>query len=275
MNKRTLVILVVVVVAVVGILSFVLLNRSSGQSQNQAAVLTAKQGNVFVSKEGPDNWFDAQIGLSLNQNDVIKVDKNSRAEITFFEGSIIELESDTVLTISDIVLQMDKGPTNIKLEQQVGRTTSRVKKFIDPASKYQIDTVAGSATVRGTTMVVDVDAQGITTVHNVEGIVVAISQGKETLVPEGTQCVMIPGEQPSIPITGPGYVRIIKNIKSESGKTITYVYEVTNIGDNAQTNVFVTDNEVSNILFVSGDDNNNKIFDPGETWVFTGTAEQK
>jgi hypothetical protein len=37
------------------------------------------------------------------------------------------------------------------------------------------------------------------------------------------------------------------------------------------SNIYVVDDEVNVIIYVSGDTNNNDTLDPGETWVFSGS----
>ena len=56
------------------------------------------------------------------------------------------------------------------------------------------------------------------------------------------------------------------------GQLITYIYEVTNLGNTSQSNVYVGAEDVQDIVFVGGDDNGNGSLDPGETWIYTGTA---
>lgn len=273
MSKKTVIIMAIILLVTISAVGTVLLLRS-GEGSNQLAVLTAKEGNIFVSKAGIDSWVEAQVGLSLKQGDAIKVDDNSRAEITFFEGSIIELESGTVLNISDINITKDTGSTTIMLKQRVGKTISRVRKLVDPASRYQIETPAASAVVRGTTIEVQVDIEGTTTIFNEEGSVAAIAQGEEVQIPKGMQSIIIPGQPPSLPSVrggaGAGLIRITKSIKAVNDDTVIYIYEVTNLGDIPQSNVYVMDNEVNVFTFVGGDANNNNVLDPSETWIFTG-----
>jgi len=57
----------------------------------------------------------------------------------------------------------------------------------------------------------------------------------------------------------------------DSGDTITYLYEVTNVGVTPQSNVYVVDDEVDVITYLSGDTNSNDILDPGEIWLYTGS----
>jgi hypothetical protein len=242
---------------------------------DQHAVLSTKDGDVFVMEASADNWVAAEVGLILEEDDTIKVEDDSRAEITFFEGSTVELEAGTVVSIAELSIAADTGSTTIKLNEEVGKTISRVSKLTDAASSYEVETPACVAAVRGSIMEVHVDQEGITQVFNQEGSVVATGQGAEVQIPEGMQSIVIPGQTPSLPTPiggeGAGLIHITKSIMDDTGDTITYLYEVTNLGDTPQSNVYVMDDEVDVITYVSGDTNNNNILDPGETWLYTGT----
>jgi uncharacterized repeat protein (TIGR01451 family) len=54
--------------------------------------------------------------------------------------------------------------------------------------------------------------------------------------------------------------------------SITYTYRVTNPGTVALSAVTLTDDKVSPLTYVSGDVNNDNLLQPGETWIYTGTA---
>ena len=274
MTKKTQLILAIALLVMVTAL-ITLPQVGCGEQSEPLAVLSIKEGDVFVMKAGADKWVEAQVGLSLEQGDAIMADDGSRAEITFFEGSIIELEPGTVLNISELNIATDTGSTTIMLKQEIGKTISRVTKLADSASRYEVETPAGVAAVRGTTLEIYVDQEGITKVFNQEGSVAAIAQGAEVQIPEGMQSIIIPGQPPSLPTPlggeGAGLIRITKSTVAVKGDTITHIYEVTNLGDTAQSNVYVIDDEVDVITYVSGDANNNNMLDPGETWVFTGT----
>ncbi len=53
--------------------------------------------------------------------------------------------------------------------------------------------------------------------------------------------------------------------------SVTYTYRVTNPGTESLANVTVTDDKLSTVTYVSGDDGNG-LLDPGETWIYTATT---
>jgi len=272
-KKKLLIIIVSLVVVVTSII--ISMSASSGKGPDQLSILSIQEGNVLVMKVGTNNWVDAQIGLVLEEGDIIKVGNDSQASITFFDGSTIELETGTEIEIETLESADTENFETITIQQRIGRTISRVKKLADPAARYEIETPSGVAAVRGTTMVIYVDPEGNSQVFNEEGSVVVIAQGVEVQIPEGMQSMIISGQPPSLPAPagggGAGSIKIIRYTMPQEGDTITYVYEVTNVGDTQQSNVSITDNEVDDITYMSGDINSNNILDPGETWIFTGT----
>ena len=52
---------------------------------------------------------------------------------------------------------------------------------------------------------------------------------------------------------------------------VTYTYRVTNPGTVALSDVSVVDDKLSPVTYVSGDENDDGLLQPGETWVYTGT----
>jgi hypothetical protein len=270
-KRLTLAVILSVAAAVFGILPL----AGCTSEPDEQAVLSMKDGNVFVMEEGAENWAEAQVSQVLTAGDTIRVGEGARAEITFFEGSVIELEAGTIIGISELSLDADTGSTTITLNEEVGRTISRVTKLSDTGSSYEVETPACVAAVKGSVMEVNVDQDGVTQVINQEGTIVAISQGLTVQVPEGMQSTVVPGQPPSSPFSvggeGAGSIQITKTVLSEEDGVVTYQYEVTNVGDVPQSNVYVTDDEVDEIVYQSGDTNGNNVLDPGETWLFIGS----
>jgi hypothetical protein len=221
------------------------------------------------------------------------------AGITLFDGSTIEIGPSTDLDLSEL----DDGrgaATVVHLKQEVGKTISRVKRLADAAARYEIETPAAVAAVRGTTMLVEVAADGTTLVGNIDGSVSVIARGVEVALPPGTHSVVTPGQPPGDPRPGtspppdqpvvppptagsPGptggspiasvsgaKVAVTPDRRSVyAGDTITYSYAVVNTGDLPLSGVSVTDDKAGQAAFESGDANGNRIMDPGETWTYS------
>ena len=167
-------------------------------------ILSITEGEVFVMKEGTDDWVGAVAGTELDIGDTIKTGGNSSAEITFFDGSTMEMGACTEIEILLLDIVCSTGVTTITLAQMIGDTISRVTGILDPASSYEVETPSGVVGVRGSaarTQVIydNLYYEGvITLVTNLEGNVYAISQDVEKQVPEGERCIMIPGQEPNL-----------------------------------------------------------------------------
>jgi hypothetical protein len=251
-------------------------------------MLSITAGNVFVKKAGTDNWILAQVGMSLEPGDTIKTDPTSNAEITFFDGSTIELQAGTQIEIVSLDISADTGSTTITLEQTIGTTLSRVTKLLDPGSSYEVETPTGVAAVRGSSMLVQVIADGITWVTNLEGAIWITYHGVELEVPQGGTCVFGNGGESAQllpPLSGAlsggwpagspplnfdiAITKMPDLTQAHEGDTVTYTYDVTNPGNEPLSDVSVTDDKIEDVTYESGDTNGDGRLDIHEAWVFT------
>jgi len=194
MRKELLSILVLTI-----LMASALVGCSQGSSTpSTLTTLSTAAGNVSVMKTGTDSWTGAQVGMSLEVGDGIKTGDNSSAEITFFDGSTIELEAGTQIEIVSLDISTDTGSTTITLQQTIGTTISRVTKLLDPASSYKVETPTGVAAVRGSILIVQVIEGGTTWLTNLEGHISASAQGVELQIPEGQTCIIIPDQPPNL-----------------------------------------------------------------------------
>ena len=161
-------------------------------------ILSITEGEVSVVKEGTDDWTEAEAEMELEIGDAVKTGEDSGAEITFFDGSTMELEAGTEIEILSLDLACDTGVTTITLEQTIGTTVSRVTKLLDPGSSYEIETPTGVAGVRGSTMIVTVGGNGTTLITNEEWNIYAIGQGVELEIPEGRTGIIESNQDPEL-----------------------------------------------------------------------------
>jgi hypothetical protein len=142
----------------------------------------------------------------LVAGDTIKTGANARAVLTYFEGSTVEMEPDTELSI-DAARSDPNGDTIIVMQQDLGVTWNVVTHLITTGSMYEIHTSTATASVRGTQFTVAVAPDGTTTQTTTEGAVADTdAQGTTTvLTPPGHQTTTRKGEAPSrpVPVTAP------------------------------------------------------------------------
>ncbi len=253
-----------------------------------SASILVIQGSVLVWKAGAANWTEAEVGMTLKPGDVVKSGDSSSAQITFFDGSTIDLEAGTEVEVVSLAVAQ-AGSTTIKLKQTIGSTTSRVARLFDAASTYEVETPACVAAVRGSVMLIDVIEDGTTWVTNQEGNICVTAQGVTKCIGKGHKYIIIPGYPPRFVASsgptgggggggggeGPKSGIALKKTPSATQvhdyDIITYTYVVTNTGDLALSNVTVSDESVGYVYHQSGDENENGLLDVDEAWVYTAT----
>jgi len=140
--------------------------------------------------------------MSLEAGEKIKTDTGATAAVTFFDGSVIELNNSTEISLDELLSKSATSPKTIKIGQKIGETSSTIVKLVDPASRYEVDTQAGVAAVGGSKMVVTVANDGATQVFNVEGTISFTAQGQQVNIPAGSVSSAKPGENSRCPATG-------------------------------------------------------------------------
>ena len=156
----------------------------------QTGSLSALTGNVTVMRQGTSAWIAATSGMKLGTGDSLKTGGNSSVLITFFDGSVMEVRSDSEISVEELS-KASGGATTVRINQVIGNTVNRVKNLVDSSSAYEVETPAGSAVVRGTIEDIQVDPSGRTCTGVVDegdtakhsaaftgsGVTVAIAEG--------------------------------------------------------------------------------------------------
>jgi hypothetical protein len=175
---------------------------ASGTPGGGLTVISSLRGKVTVLIPPATAWVPGKVGMALSKEYSLKTEAGSTATITFFEGSTIDIEESTEVKIVDLKVDSASGTTTTLLSQKVGQTISRINKLVDSSSRYEIETPAAVAAVRGTTMQVAVALDGSTTVANIEGSVSVIAQGQEVKLLPGQHSFVFPGQPPGPPQPG-------------------------------------------------------------------------
>ncbi|MEP6694893.1 MAG: FecR family protein [Chloroflexota bacterium] len=163
-------------------------------------LLSILDGTADVARAGA--FARASDGQALSPGDRVRTGDAGHAVVTLLDGSTVELEPGTIITLVRATAGGD-GAVTIQLEQSIGRTWSSVQKLLHPSSKFELRTPATTATVRGTGFVTDVLSSGATTVTTTDGSVEVSAQSQTVTVPAGSFTTVLPNATPSPPAPSP------------------------------------------------------------------------
>jgi len=188
-----------------------------------AAVLTVISGDVLM-RFGASGFSSAPDGAVLYVGSTIRTSADARAVITLFEGSTVELEPASDITIEDATMR--GGSTIVQLAQSLGRSWHVVTRLTTADSRYEVKTPAATASVRGTAFEVVVeDAPGgpATTVTTTEGRVATAdtAASSEVLVSADQTTTVRANSVPEPPRSAPDAQRVVTvSAMSESALVI-------------------------------------------------------
>jgi len=164
--------LTLVIICVI-LLLFLIFNQGMVVEALAAAELADISGDVDV-KQG-DTWTAAETSMELHESDSVRTGDNSSVSIILFKGSIIRLDSNTEVTLKEII---EDEETSVTIEQNAGRTWSTIQK-VSGIDNYEVETPTAVASVRGTSFDVNVSG-GITIISVIKGSVNVSATENET-----------------------------------------------------------------------------------------------
>jgi len=154
---------------------------------------------------------------------------------------VMEIKASSEILINELSTA-STGSTSVSLMEQVGSTINRVAKLVDSASKYEVDTPAAAAVVRGTAFDMLVQQNGTTTLKTEEGSVSFTAGNQTVIVNAGFQSSAVVGGKPSTPsaiATVTPTKTATSTSTSTSGQTLADVYGKGYKGD-VKYDVFIT-----------------------------------
>jgi hypothetical protein len=171
-KKFLLIIPVIVIICIIGFVWFV-------QTPDVVkAQLVIDSGTVQVKHSG-ESWISGESGMLLYQSDLVKTGNDTYASIILFESSIIRLDSNTEITLKEIIT--DAGRTSVTIQQDAGRTWNTVLK-VSGIDDYEVQTPTTIASIRGTSFDVYIKVDNITDVGVGSGIVIVSKIYKNKIV---------------------------------------------------------------------------------------------
>jgi len=160
--------------------------------------VSSVSGDVQVLRSGSTESVKATNGMELAVGDTITTESNGSSNLTFFDGSVMEIKASSEILVNELSTA-STGSTAVGLKELVGSTINRIGKLVDSSSKYEVETPAAVAVVRGTTFDLVVQQTGFTTLKSEEGSVSFTASGVTVTVNKGFQSSAAMGGTPSTP----------------------------------------------------------------------------
>ena len=160
--------------------------------------ISSVSGDVQVLRSGSTESVNAANGMELAVGDTITTGDNGSAKLTFLDGSVMEIKANSKILVNELSTATT-GSTTVSLKEMVGSTINRIGKLVDSSSKYEVETPAASAVVRGTIFDLVVQENGDTTVKSEQGSVSFTASGVTVTVNQGFQSSASVGGTPSTP----------------------------------------------------------------------------
>jgi hypothetical protein len=197
--------------------------RAARSQLEPAAILTVLSGDVLTRFAGND-FSAATDGAVLYVGSTVRTSADARAVITLFEGSTVELEPASDMTIEEATTR--GGSTIVELAQSLGRSWHVVTHLTTADSRYEVRTPAATASVRGTAFEVAVDdgaAGQTTTVTTTDGRVATADAlaSSEVLVTADQTTTVRANSAPEPPRSAPDAERVVSvSAMSESSLVV-------------------------------------------------------
>ncbi|NIN67421.1 MAG: hypothetical protein GTO63_22510 [Anaerolineae bacterium] len=195
------------IAAVILLMLFVIpdvaLQISRGGVVAQTALLADATGVVEVQRSASSDWRPTEAGDVLQAGDGIRTGRFSSVTLAFFDGTTTRLAADTEVTLVELNCRRDGAAKTVVLHQWSGRTHNWVQKFLDAASRFEIDTPTAVATVHGTEFTVNVASDNSTEVVVVEGLVSVETEETTVLLSAGESAATPPRYVLAPPVATP------------------------------------------------------------------------
>ena len=120
--------IVLLVLVAAAVLTGYFLTHPKAAAASGTASLTVFTGETRVEKAGTTGFTLAKTGQQLSSGDQVRTEADTKAAITFPDGSVTRLDSNTQLTVK-VLARATNGGVTVDLEQTAGKTWNNVKQL--------------------------------------------------------------------------------------------------------------------------------------------------
>src|SRR5438552_2881 len=181
---------------------------SQQRASSASTILSILDGTASVAR-GAAAFVSASDGDIVTTGDRVQTADRSHAMVSFFDGSTLEIEPATTVQIEE-AQGAASGAIAIRIAQTLGRTWASVQKLTRVDSKFEIRTPTLTAAVRGTGFIIEVLADGTSSVQTTDGTVQVTAQGQTVSVGAGQTTIAPPNGPPSAPASSPASPNLLR-----------------------------------------------------------------
>jgi hypothetical protein len=170
------------------------------------AMLTPLQGLVQRRADSdPEYMWQTVTRVQLiSEGDWVQTDSLGMAEVTFFDGNLMEILPNSLIQVGEYQFADDDSPV-LTIEQSVGDMRHQIDRILDSESRYEVHTPSAIVAVRGTNFFSSVTWQG-ETIFNLDTGMLAVSGispdgvvGPSLIMFESQSLPIAPDGQPGTP----------------------------------------------------------------------------
>ncbi|MGA1790879.1 MAG: FecR domain-containing protein [bacterium] len=156
MNKKMFLnILVPKVSWLIAVISFSLLFSGLGMAaESEVGKIDKVLGTVYLQHSWEPEPSLAKINDNIFPKDRIKTNAKSKASLSFINGAVLDIGENTDLEIKELYYQPSDGLSKSTFKMKLGRIRAFVSKFINPESRFEIQTTTAVTGVVGTEQLV-------------------------------------------------------------------------------------------------------------------------
>lgn len=164
---------------------------AAAPTDSSAAEIVSLQGAGEVRSVKDRSWSTASIGMGLAPGTFVRTGDASRMAILFYDETQVRLGQNSQLQIKEVVEAGRAPATRLRLD--AGRSWTRAKA---PSGRMTMETPAAIAAIRGTDWVMEVAADGASTLTVLSGVVELSNEKGRVQVGDGEQAVAEVGKAP-------------------------------------------------------------------------------
>ncbi|MFH1848522.1 MAG: FecR domain-containing protein, partial [Candidatus Omnitrophota bacterium] len=130
------------------------------EESKRAAKIIEVKGDVSI-KHPKGKWMPAEVGIELNEGDVVRTKANSSALLNVDgegETATVTVKENSQLFLSQLVVDKEKATQKTLLDLALGEVSIKAEKVHSKDSKFQVKTPTSVVGVRGTEFTVEVEA---------------------------------------------------------------------------------------------------------------------